>query len=216
MQKQITFKTDEDAVSLFERMYSNALAENTNLTKGAFFEEMVNGYANPKTKSVPDPADAERIDELKKSLLSSDTKVLDLTEEVDNYLKESGIYVQFISQLKEILSLPEDAITLEIIQEVRATQQRAMSALVLPKLEENQIMFTIDEPHLSLLRATVSRLSQKYDATVTMKDVLLDMFARYTIEQYSEWFYPFVVNGNDFKTITGYTQKELQAWLKTK
>jgi len=216
MQKQITFKTDEDAVSLFERMYSNALAENTNLTKGAFFEEMVNGYANPKTKPVPDPADAQRIAELETLLETATKKATELDEEVGNYLQEISIYVQFVTQLRELLSLPEDAASGEIVVEVRATQQRAMSALVLPKLEENQIMFTIDEPHLSLLKATVSRLSEKYDATVTMKDVLLDMFARYTIEQYSEWFYPFVVNGNDFKTITGYTQNELKAWLKTK
>lgn len=216
MQKQIGFKTDQDAVDLFERMFANALAENANLTKGAFFEEMVNGYANPKTKPVPDPADAQRIAELEALIETANKRVGELDEEVGNYLQENALYINYHAQLKEILNLPEDAQATKITEEIRATQQRAMSALVLPKLEENQIMFTIDEPHLSLLKATVSSLSEKYDATVTMKDVLLDMFARYTIEQYSEWFYPFVVNGNDFKTITGYTQNELKAWLKKK
>jgi len=214
--KQIGFKTDNEAADLFEKLYNVAIVDNPSLTKGAFFEEIVNGYANPKTKQVPDPLQAARIIELENECLENQHIILELNHENDDCLELSKHELNFIIALRTMLSLPDDADGDAIVAEIRATQQRAMNALKeQAPLMENEILFTIPDIHLKLLSETVKRLSVKYKSTVTIKDVLLDMFARYTIEQFNEWFYPFVIKGDeDFKAITGCTQKQLQVWLK--
>lgn len=212
MLKQISFKTPDEAAQLFDRLYAIALEKSPTLTKGSYFEEVINGYANPKTQTVEvdNPVLTKRITDLEK-------EVSELNEEIKNYLENSNYEMYLLRRLRLMLNLPEDADGDVILAEIAATQSRAMMALSTQEPVANQIMFTIDQPHLALLQETVKRLSEQYGTTVTMKDVLMDMFARYTIEQFNEWFYPFVINGDaDFKAITTYTQKELKQWLKTK
>jgi hypothetical protein len=212
MLKQISFKTPDEAAQLFDRLYAIALEKSPTLTKGSYFEEVINGYANPKTQTV-------NVDnpELLAKITDLENQIELLNEETTNYLEESKKEVVFFNHLLTALNLTENASYVEIIAEIKATQNRAIMAFSTPEPAANQIMFTIDQPHLALLQETVKRLSEQYGTTVTMKDVLMDMFARYTIEQFNEWFYPFVINGDaDFKAITGYTQKELKQWLKTK
>jgi len=216
--KQLTVKTDEDAHALFNQLYTIEKESRAALTVGAFFEEMVNGYANPKTKTVEVASQEQstRVLELEAENEKLTSEIKELNQEIVNYLERSTIELIFITSVRQLLNLPGDAPGDDILTEIRATQQRAMNALTEQcPLAENEIMFTIPEPHLSLLRATAERLSGDH-GQVTIKDILLDMFARYTIDQYSEWFYPFVIKESDFLKITGYTQKQLQAWLKKK
>jgi hypothetical protein len=209
--KAFSTKTDEEAHKLFYSLFENEKAKRENLTTGAFFEEIVNAYANPKTQTVDNPELKKRIEELEKEVGERD-------EELTNYLESSKSEVDFINALREILNLDSVSDGDAIVAEIKATQHRAMLALKeMPALEENEIHFTIPELHLRLLKKTIERLSEKYGQTVTMKDVLLDIFVRYTVQQFAVWFYPFVINGDDdFKEITGKTQKELQQWLKMK
>jgi hypothetical protein len=100
-----------------------------------------------------------------------------------------------------------------ILAEIKATQNRAFMA---QQPAPGQIAFIISELQLQLLTETTRLLSEKYGITVTMKDILLDIFMRYTIEQYNEWFYSFVIKNGQFEAITGKTQKELIQWLQTK
>jgi hypothetical protein len=216
MLKQISFKTPEEASVLFDSLFALAVAASPALTKGAFFEEVVNGFANPKTKEVSDPQQAARIEELEKLVDQQKLVLLDNDKEISDCLELSTQELNFLIALRTMLNLPADADGAAVITEIRATQQRAMNALTEQRpLSENEILFTIPDVHLKLLNETVKRLTEKYKNKVTIKDVLLDMFARYTIDQLNEWFYPFVIKGDeDFKAVTGYTQKQLQAWLK--
>lgn len=212
MQKSTTIKTDEEVVAAFDRMYAKAVDRNTGLTKGAFFAQMVNEYANPTTtiKEVESPQQAAEIARL-------ETQVQQLESEVTNYLNDTSDVVKFYTALRQTLNLEtdDDATGDAIIAEIRKTQQRAMSALQDQRpFKEDEILFSIPQPHLALLQETAKRLSTD-NVTVTIKDILLDMFLRYTVEQWAEWFYPFAINGDDdFRKITGYTQKELKQWLK--
>jgi hypothetical protein len=216
MLKAVTFKTDSEAVELFDKLYQINTESRQGLTKGAFFEEMVNQFANPKT--ITDPLQKLVIEDLQTQLADQQKANDDLSQELNNYFEQSKHELTFINNVRSMLSLQPDATGDEIVTEIRATQQRAMNALISQRpLNEDEILFSIPQPHLALLQETVKRLSVKMGTDITIKDVLLDMFARYTIEQFSEWFYPFVIKGDDdFNTITGFTQKQLKAWLKTK
>jgi hypothetical protein len=212
MLKSTSIKADEEVIAAFDRMYGKAVDRNTGLTKGAFFAQMVNSYANPTTtiKEVENPLQAAENEALK-------TQVANLESEVTDYLNDNAQTVQFITSLRQTLNLDADVDTTgdAIIAEIKATQQRAMNALISQRpLQEDEILFSIPQPHLALLQETAKRLSTD-TVTVSIKDILLDMFLRYTVEQFSEWFYPFQINGDtDFKKVTGHTQKELKQWLK--
>lgn len=190
---QFTAKVPDEAKTLFEDLFELQKKERPMLTKGAFFEEMVNAFANPKTveKTVDNP------------------ELLNRLEETTGKLAD---YKNLVSEIREQLQFTEDMPDDVIVPNIQATQQRAMAVPteveVQRPLAENEILFTIPEPHLSLLNATKERLG------VSVRDILLDMFLRYTVEQYNQWFYPFVINGSDFENITGKSQKTLKLWLK--
>ena len=202
--KQFTAKTDEAAVNKFDELFEAAKAENPQITRGQFFSQIMLG----NHQSAPD--NSEELQEAQVKLQALEVKHQELSDSYD----------AFFAALCELLHLDySEATSALVIDEIKDTQHRAM---IVPDrvveyqhapMLENEIRFTIGEPHLALLQETVKRLSEKYGQAVSMKDVLLDMFARYTIEQFNEWFYDFVINGPDFKNITGYTQKELKAWL---
>jgi len=192
---QITLKAPIESKTLFDELFETARNDRPTLTKGAFFEEMVHAFANPKTveKVVDNP---ETISAL----------------ETANFSKEN--YRALIDEIRTALEFSDDTPDDVIVPNIQAVQQRAMAVPSEVKVEvqrqlaENEILFTIPEPHLSLIQETAKRMN------TTCKDIFLDMFIRYTVEQYAEWFYPFCINDKDFKELTGYTQKELKQWLK--
>lgn len=57
-----------------------------------------------------------------------------------------------------------------------------------------QIRATLQPFSVELLEKTATKLSEKYGREVEPMQILVDMFLRYTIERWSEWFYPFVLN----------------------
>lgn len=197
----LTFKVSDDVSDKSNALYDHLKTIKPSLTKGDFFAMMIDKYSQrPIFGAIGYGSEAKEEPEVESNDLSA-------------YMAE------VIAKVKQSLQLPEDATVDHVFEEIRATQQRAMTVpdkiieQVPEVLGENEIRFPIPEPHLSLLRETASRLSEKFGQQVTMRDVLLDMFARYTIEQFNQWFYPFVINGDDFKRITGHTQKELKIWL---
>jgi len=189
----ITVKTDDASQEVFEKMFLDAKQHNQTLTKGVFFANFIARVDNQ-----------ENIDLSKYVLLEIHNEVH------QNYIKLHNLVTDVIS----LLEVDKE----NIVEEIKKIQQRAVmvpDTIEVPEaLKENEIRFEIPEPHLSLLQVTKERLSEKLSANITMKDVLLDMFARYTIEMYNEWFYPFVISPDEFKSITGYTQNELKLWLK--
>lgn len=194
--KQVTFKPTDEVVERFEQLFEDAKNENRLLSKPKFFEMLVNGY--------------------------SATKYEDASQDVDFMKSQIEKYqVQFL-EICDLLNLDEANNTHQnVLNEIRATQQRAMMALQTQEvpteqnepqprpLAENEIMFTIPDVHMALMKEVTRRLSTP-ESTVTIKDILLDMFLRYEVQRYNEWFYPMVIKDEEFKQITGYERKELK------
>jgi hypothetical protein len=198
-----SLKVPEDSKILFEQLFEHERLQRPTLTKGAFFEEMVHAFANPKTKEkiVDNPEHLEKIEFL--------TQSLEAANEEKTSIENS--HVQFLNDLSALFA--QETLSIEsIIAEIQATQQRALSVPaeveVQRPLAENEVLFSIPEPHLSLLKVTAERLN------TTIKDILLDMFVKYTVEQQAQWFYPFVIKNEDFEKLTGYSHQRLKLWLK--
>jgi hypothetical protein len=66
-------------------------------------------------------------------------------------------------------------------------------------------LFTLLPNVKQLLDITCERLSEnhsrKYPNGVNPAMILVDMFLRYTRDQYTEWFYPFVISQSEAKAI---------------
>lgn len=192
--KQVTFKPTDEVVDRFEQLFEAAKNENPLLSKPKFFEMMVNRYDAPKNQSA------------------------DVSDDIQKYKELLIQWDDFLHELFSVLNLDDvNSTKVDIISEIRATQQRAMAALETQTpsddyqrpLAENEILFSIPDVHLKLLQEVTRRLSSP-ENTVTIKDILLDMFLRYEVQRYNEWFYPMVIKDEEFKQITGYERKELK------
>ena len=192
MSRQVTFKPSDEVVDQFEKLFEAAKAENPLLSKPKFFEMMVSRYATPSPKSdiVPD----------------------------GSYKILADKQTEYFNDIADLLNLKVENYSItDIFNEIRATQQRAMAALQsqnIPDdyqrpLKENEIIFSIPDIHLKLLNEVTRRLSTD-ESRVTIKDILLDMFLRYEVQRYNEWFYPMVIKDDEFLAITGYERKELK------
>ena len=50
---------------------------------------------------------------------------------------------------------------------------------------------------VSLIELTAVKLSVKYGRAVEPMEILVDMFMRYTIERWNQWFYPFQLDDSE-------------------
>ncbi len=64
-------------------------------------------------------------------------------------------------------------------------------------LDWAKIRTTIKPFAVSLIELTALKLSAKYGREVQPMQILVDMFMRYTIERYNQWFYPFQLNDTE-------------------
>lgn len=71
------------------------------------------------------------------------------------------------------------------------------------------VKLTLNPLVVELLEVTASRLSDKYNRTIEPMQVLVNMFTRYTLERWNEWFYPFVIRDNEIIKIAMQINPEL-------
>ena len=67
----------------------------------------------------------------------------------------------------------------------------------LEKMDWIQVRTTIKPFAVSLIELTAVKLSAKYGRTVEPMEILVDMFMRYTIERWNQWFYPFQLDDSE-------------------
>ncbi len=104
----------------------------------------------------------------------------------------------------------------------QTAEERAQSVadltqkLTAQRLSENALVIEVQPFMRGLLTATTEKLSAKYKHEVTVQDVLLDMFLRYTVERWSEWFYPFVLSDKEIEAASGIPAKTLKQYIEKK
>lgn len=129
------------------------------------------------------------------------------------------------SELQQRLQQLEDspANNAELQQRItELEQQLAESQQTLAESEQNAVAqrannsaMQIDAPDwvMALLEQTAEKLSAEYGREITATNILLDMFIRYTVERWNNWFYPFVLDDREIENITGYSIKQLEQYI---
>lgn len=77
--------------------------------------------------------------------------------------------------------------------------------------ETNSSDVTLTVPAKNILEVVAARLSERYGKPIQINDIVDKMILRYNIEQYTSWFYPFVIEREEIESLTGKTRQE---WLK--
>lgn len=220
--KQVTFRADEETVDLFEKLFLEQKSINPEITKPAFFTMMIADFENKQELKNENSVDLSlyvpkaEYQELERQLQTA----IDNSSNGNDLDEIKAISERFFADLCAALFLdPKEATTEQVFAEIRSTQQRAIAALKEPEeievIDEAGEIITIKltHIHIALLTETAKRLSTP-ENTVTISDILSDMYYRYEVQRFNEWFYPWVIKDSEFLEITGYTRKQLEAVCK--
>ena len=85
-----------------------------------------------------------------------------------------------------------------------------------PVLSENQFVINTTPIFEALMKETEQSLSATHKKEVTREDILKDMFMRYTILKWTEWFYPFCISNNRIVELSKSVNPELDSIEKVK
>lgn len=114
----------------------------------------------------------------------------------------TALSAAFGSEITEI----NDAITL--IHSMKAQIQDSRP------IDPDEIILNMPDYAVKLLNETARRLSERFGREITPEMILSDIFIRYTVEQFSEWFYPFVIAPAEMEQVCGISYHNLKKALR--
>ena len=137
----------------------------------------------------------------------------DLNDKVAE-LQRAEAHGQALQQQLNELGNKTNEETASLQEQIRTLEEQNMSlASVISKrdttiaeLQEKhptwaQIRVTLQPFTVALIEETARRLSEKYGRNIAPMSILTDMFLRYTIERWNEWFYKFCLNDREILAI---------------
>ena len=137
----------------------------------------------------------------------------DLNDKVAE-LQRAEAHGQALQQQLNELSNKTNEETASLQEQIRTLEEQNMSLTsviserdtTIAELQEKhptwaQIRVTLQPFTVALIEETARRLSEKYGRTIAPMSILTDMFLRYTIERWNEWFYKFCLNDREILAI---------------
>lgn len=137
----------------------------------------------------------------------------DLNDKVAE-LQRAEAHSQALQQQLNELGNKTNEETASLQEQIRTLEEQNMSLAsvirerdtTIAELQEKhptwaQIRVTLQPFTVALIEETARRLSEKYGRTIAPMSILTDMFLRYTIERWNEWFYKFCLNDREILAI---------------
>lgn len=194
--KSVNFNVSEGTYNRVKSLFPDVVGTEDNLL------QLLNSYEWYNEHKNDAPAD-DQISELQAQIrtLTADKEAL-LAECDKHEAAATGAQAetdQQIADLREqITTLEEQNLSLAAVISERET---TISELEAKQPTWAQIRLTLQPFTVALLEETARRLSERYGKQVTPMAILTDMFLRYTIERWSEWFYKFILNDREILSI---------------
>lgn len=195
----ISFRLTDEYQAIFNKLHEQACEANGSpISKVTFLEKVLDFYSSPKVKEVEvlrdTPETTAELEQLKKDYNEVSETCKNLTEEVASLQRKLSENNDTTTRLQsDYECLQRDYTSKQ--QEVNTLEKDLFTAA-------NRSVLDFMKPFPArLLALTAERLSQKYNREVTPIQVLGDMFLRYTIEKWSEWFYPWVISEDEIVAI---------------
>ncbi|MBR2369703.1 MAG: hypothetical protein IKA83_06065 [Paludibacteraceae bacterium] len=195
----ISFRLTDEYQAIFNKLHEQACKANGSpISKVTFLEKVLDFYSSPKVKEIEvfrdTPETTAELEKLRKDYAEVSELSQSLTEEVESLQRKLSENNEKTTRLQsDYECLQRDYTSKQ--QEVNTLEKDLFTA-------ENRSVLDFMKPFPArLLALTAERLSQKYNREVTPIQVLGDMFLRYTIEKWSEWFYPWVISEDEIVAI---------------
>ena len=115
-----------------------------------------------------------------------------------------------IAELEEQLSAYQAQIQ---ALESRQPEVREVEVEVERQLQADEHILRIPALIYNLMQLTITRLNQRYNTNDTISDLLSKMFLRYTVERFTQWFYPWVLTDSDIEQQTGVTARDWKQFI---
>lgn len=162
-------------------------------TLGGFVEELVECYKHPRVvENVELQAEAE---DLKKKY----------DELISEYERSKGFVTTLQNDLEKLHVTHSELIAEHEQSKLNETQLHAQLEACTNAIKStpqwDKISKSMNPFPVVLLEATAQKLSTRYNREVSPMQILTDMFMRYTIERWSEWFYPFCITDSEIVEI---------------
>lgn len=181
-----SIRLSDEYINIFNKLHEQANEANP-ISKSAFFEKVLDFFANPKVKEVEVIRDT---DETTALVATQAERIHKLEAELAN---SRGFLEEFNSKHDEIAqfadSLQQENASLQT--EIKVLHERLQAEV------DRTVTDLMKEFPAQLLILTAERLSAKYKRNVTPVEVLTDMFLRYTIEKWNKWFYEWVLTDDE-------------------
>ena len=123
------------------------------------------------------------VDNMKETVASLNNKLYEAQRNADLYKQKNNEFEERIQTLSN---------DYEELQNQYNAKAEAYAHIGWEHIRTTMKPFVVD-----LLELTARKLSDKYNKKVTPMQVMVDMFLRYTIERWNQWFYPFVVKDDE-------------------
>lgn len=180
-----TIKMDDEVGRIYEEKFTAEKEKNPLLTNGEFLEIVLKTNLDPYP--APQDVDNSKIDELQATIAEIQHR--------DN------VNITLLANAAEMLNCD--------ISDIGSTLKNLLKTEnATPELANDEVIVKLPKVHKLLIDEVCSRLSAD-DCQVSPRDLFLDMFFRYEVQRFNEWFYPHVIKDSEFEGITGYTRKQL-------
>ena len=163
------------------------LGKGDNVDADTSFTKLLDAYENSLHQAEADSEQSEMLNALAQKL---QCPINEVNEKLTAFQEEHD---QLIASQKELNERHEQSLAENELLKAEIKQlQVACNQIDWEKIKKSMKPFVVD-----LLELTARKLSDKYNQEVTPMKVMVEMFLRYTIERWNQWFYPFVVKDDE-------------------
>lgn len=181
-----SIRLSDEYINIFNKLHEQANEANP-ISKSAFFEKVLDFFANPKVKEVEVIRDTDETTALVATQAAYIKQIEAELAEVKGILEKSNSKHDEIAQFAD--SLQQENASLR--KEITVLHERLQAEV------DRTVTDLMKEFPAKLLILTAERLSAKYKRAINPIDILQDMFLRYTIERWNKWFYDWVLTDDE-------------------
>lgn len=223
-----SFRPSDDDAALFASLF-----DGQNLTTSEQFHELVTAMAaqrNGQQTECVNNETAERL-QLLEQVVNTIAKEYETETDPEKLLETCRVYKKRFVELQaeterlqsvnaELQRVNADLSTSvnELQTRVNALQTTLSTLSTTLKTDVNTLQTGVINGVITiglqpftrkLLDLTVQRLAERYKKEVSAEQILSDMFIRYTVFQYTQWFYPFVISDREIVEIVNEYNPEI-------
>lgn len=148
----------------------------------------------------------EELKKLRENIGTDNSKVIAELEEKNDNLRQA-----LMEANKRANENGENSTQIQIeVDKLREENEILKSNLAAHETNSSDVI-NLTVPAKNILEVVAARLSERYGKPIQINDIVDKMILRYNIEQYTSWFYPFVIEREEIESLTGKTRQE---WLK--